>query len=273
VGHQPKINEQRQVNKIIQVAALVIAALPARAQTPAGPILSLTATTSNVAGAPDSIKIDLFRWSTDAERDQLVAAWTNPVAPAAAGRGGRGRGGRGVADPAPDPSAVDPDTAQTDGGNPAPIPAPAAGRGGRGAGRGGRGGGASAPEAPITPEGSLTTALGKAPTLGYLWSSEVAGYSVRCAVKQTEPDGSERILLITDRRLGAYNDRWKPAGPEAATNYEFSVVELHLNSKGEGEGKASLTGKVAPDSAAKTIGLENYGALPVIFKNVRRKSS
>jgi hypothetical protein len=118
----------------------------------------------------------------------------------------------------------------------------------------------------------LTGALGNAPTVGRLWSSEVAGYSVRCAVKLTEPDGNERILLITDRRLGAYNDLWKPAGPDAANNYEFSVIELRLNSKGEGEGKASLTGKVALDSAAKTIGLENYGALPVIFKNVRRKS-
>jgi hypothetical protein len=78
--------------------------------------------------------------------------------------------------------------------------------------------------------------LGKAPTIGYLWSSEVAGYSVRCAVKLTGPDGSERILLITDRRLGGLNDLWKPAGPDAATDYGFSVVELHLNSKGEGEG-------------------------------------
>src|SRR5580658_5828633 len=78
------------------VAALVIAALTLSAQAPANPILSLTATTENVAGAPDSIRIDLFRWSTGAERDQLVAAWTNPAAPAAGGRGGRA-GGRGAA--------------------------------------------------------------------------------------------------------------------------------------------------------------------------------
>jgi hypothetical protein len=108
--------------------------------------------------------------------------------------------------------------------------------------------------------------------VGHLWSSEVAGYSIRCAVKLAEPGGSIRILLITDRRLGGLNDLWKPAGSDAATNYEFSVIELRLNSKGEGEGKASLTGKVALDSAAKTIGLENYGALPVILKDVRRKT-
>src|SRR5271154_6804362 len=255
------------MKKLIQAAALVIAALPparpARAQTPAGPTLSFTATTSNVAGAPDSIKINLFRWSTEAERDQLVTAWTNPVAPAAAGRGGRGR-----AAPAPDPALDVP--AGVSEGNPAPAPtvaAAAGGRGaGRGAGRGGRGGGASAAAVPATPESSLTAALGKASTVGYLWSSEIAGYSVRCAVKLAGPDGSERILLITDRRLGAINDLWKPVGTDAATNYDFSVIELHLNSKGEGEGKVSLTGKVALDGAAKMISLENYGGLPVVFK-------
>jgi hypothetical protein len=124
----------------------------------------------------------------------------------------------------------------------------------------------------VTPESSLTGALSNAPTVGHLWSSEVAGYSIRCAVKLAEPDGGTRILLITDRRLGAYNDLWKPTGPDAANSYEFSAIELRLNSKGEGEGKVSLTGKVALDSAAKTVGLENYGALPVIFKNVRRKA-
>jgi hypothetical protein len=231
----------------------------AAAQTP---ILSLTATTDHVSGANDSIRIDVLRWSTDAERDQLLAAW-NLTAPTLApgGRGGRGgRAGRGPAvDPAPDPSAV-------------ADPVPASGRAGRG-GRGGRGArGGDAPEAPpVTPESSLKTALGSAPIVGHLWSSEVAGYALRSAVKIAEPDGGERILLITDRRLGAWNESWKPVGTDAVSSYEFSVIELHLNAKGEGEGKASLIGKVAVDSAAKVIGLENYAASPVVLKNVRRK--
>jgi len=36
---------------------------------------------------------------------------------------------------------------------------------------------------------------------GYSWSSEVAGYSVRYAVRLAAQDGGERIILITDRRL------------------------------------------------------------------------
>jgi len=107
--------------------------------------------------------------------------------------------------------------------------------------------------------------------MGHLWSSEVAGYSVRSATRLPQPDGGERILLITDRRLGAWNDLWKPVGEVTATDYQFSVIELRVNSKGEGEGKLSLAGKVAVDAAAKTIALENYAALPVVLKNVRRK--
>ncbi len=247
-------------------AALLLTSALALAETP----VSFTATTDNVAGAPDSIRINVLRWSTDAERDRLLAAWNltaPPAPPAVAGRGaGRGAGrASSAADPAPDPAAV--------GGNAAP--ASAGPRGGGGGGRGGRGGrgggrgGAATPAVPLTPERSLAAALGKAPTVGYLWSSEVAGYSLRYAAKIAQPDGGERIILITDRRLGAWNDLWKPAGAET-TNYEFSVVEIHLNSKGEGEGKASLTGKVAIDGEQKMLVLDSFSTSPVILKNVRR---
>jgi hypothetical protein len=245
-------------------AALVLAlaiftAVPGTAQTPpTGPIWAFTATTDNVASAHDSIRINLLRWSTDAERDQMFSAWTQPGA-SPAGRGARPRAVIDETDPA------QADVNATAGGR------GGAGRGGRGGGRGGDGSAAAAPRP--TPESSLKTALGNAPTVGYLWSSEVAGYSLRYAVRLPEQDGGERIIFITDRRLGAANDLWKPVGSGAATNYEFSLVELHVNSKGEGEGKISLTGKVAADSAAKAIALENYGALPVVLKNVKRQNS
>jgi hypothetical protein len=95
---------------------------------------------------------------------------------------------------------------------------------------------------------------------------------VHYAVKLPQTDGSERIVLITDRRLGAWNNLWKPAGSDVSS-YEFSVIELRLNAKGDGEGKASLTGKIAVDTAAKTIALDNYAGLPVIFKAVKRRTS
>ena len=68
------------------------------------------------------------------------------------------------------------------------------------------------------------------PTVGYLWSSEVAGYALHYAAKLPAADGGQRILLITDRRLGAWDDHWKLTAPGAtsgstagdAANYDFS---------------------------------------------------
>jgi len=109
--------------------------------------------------------------------------------------------------------------------------------------------------------------------VGYLWSSESAGYSLRYAYRLPQPDGSERIIFVTDRRLGAWNDLWKPTGGATATPYEFTVIELRLNAKGMGEGKTSLTGKVTMDATAKTIGLDGYSTLPIVFKDVKRVSA
>ena len=115
----------------------------------------------------------------------------------------------------------------------------------------------------------MATALLDAPTIGYLWSSEVAGYSVRYAVKLPEQNGGERIILVTDRRLGAWNDLWKPAGPPPATDYEFSVIEMRLNAGGAGDGKSSLTAKIVVDSTAKSFALENYGGSAVLLTGVK----
>jgi hypothetical protein len=242
---------------------VVFAGVIARAQAPGNTSALILTATSESAGA---IKIDILRWSTDAERDQLLLAWTRPAAPAPAG-GGRGGRGRGGAAAAPDPTA---DDAQQDAG--APTPAAATGRGGAGRG-GGRGGNAGAgPTAGSTPESSLAAALGNAPTVGYLWSAfEVSGYALRYAVRLPTQDGGERIVLITDRRLGAFNNLWKPTGTGTPANYDFSVIELHLNAKGPGEGRVSLTGKIMTDAAAKTFALENYGDLPVTLKNVIKR--
>ena len=218
--------------------AVLGATLLAAASVWAGtPVVSYTATTANVSGAPDAIRIDILRWSTDAERGKLLDAWM--LKTASTGRGGEGRGGRGGA--------------------------------GRGAttGRAGRGGGEASPSPKSTPEAMLATALQQATTLGYLWSREVAGYAIRYAGKFANPDGSERIVLITQRRLGAVNDLWKPATGEEPS-YDFSVIELRVKANGEGEGKTSLTGKVAPDGTLNMVTLENYDALPVVFSPVQQ---
>ena len=116
----------------------------------------------------------------------------------------------------------------------------------------------------------LTTAIGAAPTVGYIWTNEVVGYSIKYAHRMEQAGGGERILLATDRRLGAYNNAWKPTGTAAATDYDFTLVELRLDAKGLGEGKTSLNSKVVIDNDSKILALENYAAAPVTLATVKK---
>jgi hypothetical protein len=261
------------VIRSLQLLVLAVFGLTAiGAQAPAG--ARFTATTANVGGAGEPIKINLTGWSTDAQRDEFVAAWSL-TAPAAGApgqgrgaRGGRGsaagargaRGGRGARGDAPAASDIpaDPDAPDAD--------SPAA-RFGRGGARGGAADDAGA----RTPEASLAAVIKKAATVGILWTSENAGYSIKFAYRLPQPDGGERIILATDRRVGAWSNLWKPAGSAAAgPDYAFSLIELRVNSKGEGEGKGPLGGKVTIDTQAKSIAVDSYDTLPVVFKGLKR---
>jgi hypothetical protein len=116
----------------------------------------------------------------------------------------------------------------------------------------------------------LTAAIGKAPTLGYIWTNDVTGYAIKYAREVALPDGGERIVLATDRRLGAYTAAWAPVTAAPATDYGFTVIEIRLNTKGSGEGKTSLLTKVTVDQDAKTIALDDYAAAPAMLQNIKR---
>jgi len=200
--------------------------------------LNLVATTANVSGAGDSVRFEILRWSTDEERDSLMAAWTlRPTASAGKAGAGAAKGGAG-----------------------------------KGAAKGRGAAPVSDSVNSVTPEASLAKALQETTTAGYLWSSEMAGYALRFAGKIGNPDGTQRIILITQRRLGAVNQLWNPTFDGTPNTDEFSVIELRLSAKGEGEGKVSLVGKAALDAAAKIVTLENYNALPAVFRNVRMQA-
>ena len=156
------------------VAGMFAASMLTGAQTQTKETIEhFTATAVNVTGAPDPLKIDLLRWSTDAEREQLLSVWSDKG------------------------------------------------------------------------EKEFATALSKAPSLGYLWTSESAGYSVRYAYRTSMPDGSQRLIVATDKPLGSWNPQiWKPTGSAKANDYPFAVIELRLKQRGIGEGKSSLFAKV-----------------------------
>jgi hypothetical protein len=68
-----------------------------------GPVLNLRAVATSATRTEVPLTVELFRWSTDAERAPLLAALSAPPpappAPAAPAAGRGGRGGRGAAPP------------------------------------------------------------------------------------------------------------------------------------------------------------------------------
>jgi hypothetical protein len=265
----------------------------AQKQTAATGEVNLTATSANVNEPGSPVRIRILRWSTDEERSPVVAAMT-PTAPAtappAAAAGlpaGAGPSPSAAAgspgEPGANPSAAaslppgvgpGPSAAGGDRGGAAQGGRAAAARGGRGAARAGRGGagrgGRGDAVAALTPVEAFTAAIGRAPTLGYIWTNDITGYAIKYAYHARLSNGGERIILATDRRLGAYSPAWKPVAAAPVTDYQFTLIEIRLDSRGAGEGTTSLTTKVIVDDQARTVALDNYAATPAIFQNVKR---
>ena len=81
------------------------------------------------------------------------------------------------------------------------------------------------------------------------------------------PEGGERIVLVTDRRIGF----WEAANQPRSIDYPFTVIELRINRDGEGEGKMSIATKVIYDKKDNMITLENFQTQPVQLTNVKRE--
>jgi hypothetical protein len=187
--------------------------------------------------APATLQVKVLRWSTDAERAPIIAAFAAPPPPAT-----------------PPPSA----TAQ----EPQGGAAGRGGRGGRGAPAGGRGGPGGRGAAPLTPEARVNAAVRTAPTLGFIWGGGPTGYSIKYAWQSAAAGASRQIVLVTDRRIGAYQPFW-PSATAPAGEAEFTVIELHVDSSGNGEAKTSLVSSVVADAGAGTLALAAYAAAPV----------
>jgi hypothetical protein len=113
----------------------------------------------------------------------------------------------------------------------------------------------------------LLDVLQDMPRMGYFGAPGNLGWDIHFARKTPLPDGGERVVLITDRRIGF----WEAANQPRSIDYPFTVIEIRLNRDGEGEGKMSIATKVIYDKQENMITLENYQLQPVRLTNVKRE--
>jgi hypothetical protein len=106
------------------------------------------------------------------------------------------------------------------------------------------------------------------PPVGYMRTPNSLGYDLFYARNNPNPDGSRKVVLATNRRV---------AFREAANNtrsmqYQFTLIEIHLDKGGKGDGKMVPAAKVTWDKDAKKLEIENYQALPVDLLQVTAKT-
>lgn len=114
----------------------------------------------------------------------------------------------------------------------------------------------------------LLDALQSIPRLGYIRTPDTIGYELHFARKTPGEDGGEHIVIGTDR----YISFWEARNQPRSIDYPFTVIEIHMNRDGTGEGKMSIATKITADPKRQTIVLENYGTQPVRLNNIRREA-
>jgi hypothetical protein len=115
----------------------------------------------------------------------------------------------------------------------------------------------------------LLDVLQDMPRMGYFRAPGNLGWDVHFARRLPQPEGGERVVLVTDRRIGF----WEASNQPRSIDYPFTVIELRLNRDGEGEGKMSLATKIIADKENNIVTLENYDTQPVMLNNVRREKA
>ena len=113
----------------------------------------------------------------------------------------------------------------------------------------------------------LLDVLQDMPKVGYFRNVQSIGYDLHYARHSTLPEGGERVVVATDRPIAF----WEAANQTRSMDYPFTVIELHLNKDGEGEGKMSVATKIIADKENKIVTLENYAQTPVLLQGVKRE--
>jgi hypothetical protein len=93
------------------------------------------------------------------------------------------------------------------------------------------------------------------------------GHDIRYARQQPLPDGGRRIIIATDRYIGFGEARNQPR----SIDYPFTLMEIHVDKNGEGEGKMAVATKISFDKKKNQMELENYSSEPVRLQNLKVK--
>jgi len=114
------------------------------------------------------------------------------------------------------------------------------------------------------PTAPLLKALQDQESIGYIRTTDTLRWELRYAHQSPLPDGGRRVVIATDRPIGFAESRYNARTME----YPFTIVEIHFDKSGEGEGKILAGTKIYVEN--KVLQLENYGLQPIRFNKIKK---
>jgi hypothetical protein len=113
-------------------------------------------------------------------------------------------------------------------------------------------------------EDSLLTQLQGTERVGFIRTPDRLGWDLHFAQETPTADGGKDIVIATDRPIRF----WEAANLTRTLRYPFTVIEIHLDKDGKGEGRMSVAAKASMTKDGKTLEIENYSTQPVILEKV-----
>jgi hypothetical protein len=111
----------------------------------------------------------------------------------------------------------------------------------------------------------LLKVLQKTPKVGYINFPRTLAYDLHYAIQFPTEDGGRNIVIATDRKIA----KGEVYSMTRSMDYPFELIQMKLDAKGEGEGRAALGVKIYVDDGK--LALENYGTTPLMLNNVKAK--
>jgi hypothetical protein len=106
------------------------------------------------------------------------------------------------------------------------------------------------------------------PPVGSMRTPGSLSYDLYYARNNAAPDGGRRVILATNRPVSFR----ELVNNTRSTQYQLTLIEIHIGRDGKGEGKLVPAAKVSWDRQARRIEVENYDALPVDLLSVTAKT-
>jgi hypothetical protein len=101
--------------------------------------------------------------------------------------------------------------------------------------------------------------------VGRIHTPDSIGYDLRYAQQRPGPDGGRDIVIVTDRPISF----WEASNRPRSIDYPFTLIQIHLNPSGVGEGKLAVATRITADPDTKMIEIEDFAHQPVQLVDVK----